>query len=206
MGLQLNSYKVCLVGNTGVGKSSLVDKVVYNRKSENTRATIGAAFNVLFTDENKYEIWDTAGQERYRSLAPMYYRDSDIIILVFDLTSIESLKSLTSWQSEIMKINDTAQIIVIGNKSDMYQKQIKHNQNMINKEMIEKYVSEISCVKYIETNIYDTSTNNILDEMENIAEMQNKIRKNKKSNNISTVKIDNGNIFRNGLNYFLSMC
>lgn len=84
-------FKLVLLGESAVGKSSLVLRFVKGQFHEFQEATIGAAFltqTVCLDDTTvKFEIWDTAGQERYHSLAPMYYRGAQAAIVVYDITS-----------------------------------------------------------------------------------------------------------------------
>ena len=96
------TFKLVFIGDSGVGKTSLVDRTVKNCFTENTDYTIGAAFQKyifrLDTDTTiTYNIWDTAGQERYRSLGPIYYRGSDAAILVYDITNNESFENIEAW-------------------------------------------------------------------------------------------------------------
>ena len=84
-------YKLVLLGDSAVGKSSLVLRFVRGQFFEYQESTIGAAFltqTVALNDTTvKFEIWDTAGQERYHSLAPMYYRGAAAAIVVYDITN-----------------------------------------------------------------------------------------------------------------------
>eukprot|EP00494_Astrolonche_serrata_P003280 UN03286 len=88
------SYKLVLLGDTSVGKSSCVGRFVKNEFLEYQQPTIGAAFLTQTVDLGshvvKFEIWDTAGQERYRSLAPMYYGGAGAACVVYDITNYGS--------------------------------------------------------------------------------------------------------------------
>ncbi|KAH8092278.1 GTPase [Aureococcus anophagefferens] len=93
--------KVVLLGDTGVGKSSLAQRYVTNTFKPYSESTIGASFmsKMILVDGApcKCQIWDTAGQEKYHSLAPMYYRGAAAAILVFDITKPASLDKLKAW-------------------------------------------------------------------------------------------------------------
>ena len=106
--IRILETKVVILGNTGVGKTSIVSKYVTNQFSPLIPATIGASFNVktLSFDGWKVQmqIWDTAGQERFRSMAPMYYRGAHAAILVFDITSSDSLDRVAEWVEGIFLI------------------------------------------------------------------------------------------------------
>ena len=115
------NYKICLSGDSGVGKSSIVRKYIHNKFEDYSEATIGAAFfsrDVEFEDYTlKLQIWDTAGQERYRSLGPLYFRGCKSIILVVD--SIESIEKSHSWIKQIRYEVPEVYIILVVNKSDL---------------------------------------------------------------------------------------
>lgn len=118
--------KIVLLGETAVGKSSIAARFVRNDFAPNHESTIGAAFLSHSVDLNdgtvKFDIWDTAGQERYRSLAPMYYRNAVAALVVYDITSPESVKRSKSWMDELKRNSDNVIIALIGNKSDLEDK------------------------------------------------------------------------------------
>ncbi|KMU85188.1 GTP-binding protein YPT52 [Coccidioides immitis H538.4] len=102
-----SSVKLVLLGEAAVGKSSLVLRFVNNDFQENKEPTIGAAFLTqkcsLPTRTIKFEIWDTAGQERFASLAPMYYRNAQAALVVYDLTKPSSLTKAKHWVAELQR-------------------------------------------------------------------------------------------------------
>jgi len=115
--------KIVTLGETGVGKSSLICRVINDNFFEFQEPTIGAAFQVkeieLEHTKVKLEIWDTAGQERYKSLAPMYYRGATVALICFDLGNPDSLKTAMEWNHEILKkgMPDCCRFLV-GTKAD----------------------------------------------------------------------------------------
>ncbi|KAK7919542.1 hypothetical protein WMY93_010826 [Mugilogobius chulae] len=120
-------FKLVLLGESAVGKSSLVLRFVKGQFHEYQEATIGAAFltqTVCLDDTTvKFEIWDTAGQERYHSLAPMYYRGAQAAIVVFDITSAESFVRAKTWVMELQRqASPNIVIALAGNKADMVNK------------------------------------------------------------------------------------
>jgi len=120
-------YKLVLLGESSVGKSSLVLRFVKGQFLDYQESTIGAAFltqTVCLNDTTvKFEIWDTAGQERYHSLAPMYYRGAQAAIVVFDITSSESFEKAKSWVSELQRQGSPNIVIALaGNKCDLANK------------------------------------------------------------------------------------
>lgn len=118
------SYRLVVLGDYSVGKSSIALQYVKNQFSDNEESTIGAAFltKTIRRRENyiKYEIWDTAGQERYNSLMPMYYRGAQAALIVYDITSQKSFERARAWVKElsIEKPADFVKILV-GNKADL---------------------------------------------------------------------------------------
>ena len=120
----MRSLKVVLVGDTKVGKSCILSRFVQGTFDREMPATIGAAFltKVITTSNGnvRLQLWDTAGQEKFRSLAPMYYRSAAVAVLVYDVTSKESLDGLEAWAAEIAdKAPHNIKLVVIGNKIDL---------------------------------------------------------------------------------------
>jgi len=122
--MSVTEIKLCLIGDSGVGKSSLVQRFVHDTFNPNLESTIGASFmtKTLIYDNRtfKFQIWDTAGQERYRALAPMYYRGAGAAIIVYDVTQEQSFQSVKSWVRELNN-HGTQNIIlaIAGNKCDL---------------------------------------------------------------------------------------
>ncbi|KAF2712952.1 ras-domain-containing protein [Pleomassaria siparia CBS 279.74] len=119
-----SSVKLVLLGEAAVGKSSLVMRFVNNDFQENKEPTIGAAFLTqkcnLPTRTIKFEIWDTAGQERFASLAPMYYRNAQAALVVYDITKPSSLTKAQHWVAELHRQASPGIVIaLVGNKYDL---------------------------------------------------------------------------------------
>lgn len=120
-------YKIVLIGDANCGKTCLAMRLKYNRFYEYAESTIGSAYLKIdkIIDNNKYElcIWDTAGQEKYRSITPYYYRNSDIILLCFNLkdNSLDSYNSLKKWLKDIYNsyIHPVPKIFILGLKLDI---------------------------------------------------------------------------------------
>nr|BAB29331.1 unnamed protein product [Mus musculus] len=122
--MALRELKVCLLGDTGVGKSSIVWRFVEDSFDPNINPTIGASFmtkTVQYQNElHKFLIWDTAGQERFRALAPMYYRGSAAAIIVYDITKAETFSTLENWVRELRQHGPHSMVVAIaGNKCDL---------------------------------------------------------------------------------------
>ncbi len=119
-----SQYKLVLLGDSAVGKSSLVLRFARKKFFEEQESTIGAAFSTQTVSLPgrlvKYDIWDTAGQERYFALAPLYYRGADAVIVVYDVTNRQSFIRAKSWVSELKRQNNHNIVISLaGNKLDL---------------------------------------------------------------------------------------
>ena len=116
--------KVVLLGESGVGKSSVMLRFVTNNFKNDSASTVGASYMgkiIQFTDRSiKFNIWDTAGQERYHSLAKMYLHDANAAILLYDITSKSSFESLKRWYSELKDVAPKNIVLAVcGNKEDL---------------------------------------------------------------------------------------
>ncbi|KAH0792708.1 Rab family GTPase [Histomonas meleagridis] len=114
--------KIVMLGDTGVGKTSLVKRWVSNAYRPDQQPTIGAAYsqNIVTIDNVKYKIqvWDTAGEEKYRSMAPIYCQGAFGAMIVFDFTSKESFENIGNWVT-CLDANGNIPIVVCGNKMDL---------------------------------------------------------------------------------------
>uniref|UniRef100_A0A1I7UXE6 small monomeric GTPase n=1 Tax=Caenorhabditis tropicalis TaxID=1561998 RepID=A0A1I7UXE6_9PELO len=121
----LTTLKILIIGESGVGKSSLMLRFVDDVFDPEQAATIGVDFRVtsMVIDGNrvKLAIWDTAGQERFRTLTPSYYRGAQGVICVYDVTSRSSFEKLNHWMTEVDTYCTNENIIkmMVANKIDM---------------------------------------------------------------------------------------
>jgi Ras-related protein Rab-22 len=140
---------VVLLGDTGVGKSSLVLRFVTNNFKPYNESTIGASFMSKLVNvagkQIKFQIWDTAGQEKYHSLAPMYYRSAAAAIIVYDITREVTFNTLKNWVQELRNSGpkDIA-LAIAGNKSDLA------DEREVPTNIAEAYAKEIDAI-YLET-------------------------------------------------------
>ncbi|ESL06821.1 small Rab GTP binding protein [Trypanosoma rangeli SC58] len=116
-------YKVVLLGDSGVGKTSLVQRLVKDEWNENQNSTVGASFfRYSFPVDDvsvNFDIWDTAGQERYKSLASMYYRGAAAALVVYELPLYETFERAKHWVRELAANSPETIITLVGNKSDL---------------------------------------------------------------------------------------
>ena len=119
--------KVIVLGDSGVGKTSLMNQYVNRKFTNQYKATIGADFltkEVMIEDKLvTMQIWDTAGQERFQSLGVAFYRGADACVLVYDVTNEKSFRQLDSWREEFLiqampRDPENFPFIVLGNKID----------------------------------------------------------------------------------------
>jgi len=118
------SLKIVLLGDSGVGKTSIVNYFVTGGNPGMTKPTVGAAFvnKPMNIDGSSFDllIWDTSGQEIYRGLAPMYYRNAAIAFIVYDITKGKTFDSVQYWVDELHKnLDENVVVLIIGNKCDL---------------------------------------------------------------------------------------
>jgi len=123
-------FKLIMIGDTGVGKSSLLVRLADDVFTENYLSTIGVDFRFKSAElpdpdnknkklKLKLQIWDTAGQEKFRSITKAYYRGADGLLIVYDITEKQSFDNVKNWIKEVRSnIDHTIPIIIVGNKSD----------------------------------------------------------------------------------------
>ena len=133
------SIKVVLIGESGVGKTSIISQFTKGVFNADLMTTNGATFCTKKKEFKEYkktlsfEIWDTAGQERYRSLAKMFFKDAAVALIVYDITSKKSFDEIKNYWMNLVRENGPKQIImyIVGNKSDLNE--------LVNEEEVRKY-------------------------------------------------------------------
>mmetsp|Transcript_17155 Transcript_17155/g.17832 ORF Transcript_17155/g.17832 Transcript_17155/m.17832 type:complete len:203 (+) Transcript_17155:33-641(+) len=146
--IQQISYKLVILGDIAVGKSSIAQRFVNGKFGTLHEPTIGALFlTKKINIQNyiaKFEIWDTAGQERYHALTPMYYRNANAAVVVFDVTNPQSYERAQKWVAELLeKANSGIIIALCGNKVDL------DENRKVNPEEVKRYADQIGSF-YIE--------------------------------------------------------
>ena len=124
-----NSYKVVVVGSSGVGKTAIVQRLVDGTFCDEGQSTVGVEFkshSISFDEETmKLSIWDTAGQERFRSVSKAYFRNAVGAILVFSLDDSQSFAELDGWLNDLHALaTPNAVILLVGNKADVQDKTV----------------------------------------------------------------------------------
>ena len=118
------TFKIIIVGNSGVGKSCLLKRAAQSKYTENYQATIGFEFLLMYYDVEgtklKLQIWDTCGQEMYRSLIQGFYRNTALTVLIYAVNELKSFEDLDSWIKDIRSSTENGQpIFLVGNKCDL---------------------------------------------------------------------------------------
>ena len=144
------SFKIIIIGDQNVGKSSITIRGAKNLFNEVYTPTVGfefITFNVRINDQIvKLQIWDTCGQERYRSLISSFYRNSCLAIIVYAIDSQNSFENVEDWIDEIKsQTNPNIKIFLIGNKKDL------ENQRCVDKNIAEQIVKEHNLDFFMET-------------------------------------------------------
>jgi len=122
-------YKLVFVGDSSVGKTSIISRFMYDHFDSNYDATIGIDFLAkTHTVQNKtvrLQLWDTAGQERFRSLIPSYIRDSSVAVVVYAIDNLGSFEAVDKWIEEVRNERENeVLILLVGNKVDLSNRQV----------------------------------------------------------------------------------
>ena len=193
-------FKVLLLGNSNVGKSSLFLRFVDDIWNDTFVPTIGVDFKIktfeIDSSKIKMQIWDTAGQERFKNIIASYYRGAHGILLLYDVTDKDSFKNLSNWLIEIEK-NSSKNVIkvLIGNKSDLEDKRVISQSQ--GKDFADTYG-----LKFIETSVKKNI--NVKEAFETLgrelmaASGDKKITKEKPNKKISVSKAQDLNVQKQG--------
>jgi len=119
-----SKYKLVFVGDSNVGKTSIISRFMYDHFDENYDATIGIDFlaktHTVKEKTVRLQLWDTAGQERFRSLIPSYIRDSSVAVVVYAINNPASFQAVDKWVDEVRAEREEQVIIfIVGNKTDL---------------------------------------------------------------------------------------
>ena len=196
-----NIIRCVLLGNSGVGKSSILDRLKGYEFNDFNCSTVGVDFGIIKnqTTNIKYHIYDTSGQCAYKSITNQYYRDATIVLFVYDLSDNKSMIDLKYWEKEFDEKNDNNKLkIFIGNKKELKKvdnnnviKEI-NNKKHIHIEISAKNNYNIDTIKDIIINYVDETIN--LNNLNNLNKMEKSLIEDNyyyKINNVSTKKKNN---------------
>lgn len=158
------TFKLIVIGDSGVGKSCITKMAIQNKFDEETQATVGFEFYTFNLEINSKKVqlqtWDTCGQESYKSLISNFYRNTGLSILVYSVTSRESFENIHLWLKELKSFSSPDILIfLIGNKTDLVEERV------VSTEEGESLAREIQANAYIESsaktgfNVNDIFTN-----------------------------------------------
>jgi len=128
------TFKILTIGESGVGKTSILRRFVENKFLKTHLATIGIDFKTknlnIDNQDIKLKIWDTAGQERFRNITTQYYKGADGIVLVYDVTDEASYEKIREWMEQILSNTQKEEIglVLLGNKCDMEPRNVTEEQ------------------------------------------------------------------------------
>eukprot|EP01059_Diplonema_ambulator_P008201 TRINITY_DN1773_c0_g1_i5.p1 TRINITY_DN1773_c0_g1~~TRINITY_DN1773_c0_g1_i5.p1 ORF type:complete len:246 (+),score=27.86 TRINITY_DN1773_c0_g1_i5:63-740(+) len=119
----LEKHKIVFLGDSCVGKTSIITRFMYDTFELGYQSTIGIDFlsKTVMVGERmvRLQLWDTAGQERFKSLIPSYIRDSKVAVVVYDITNRVSFDSVEGWVDSVRsERGDEISVVIIGNKTD----------------------------------------------------------------------------------------
>nr|CDQ04738.1 BMA-RAB-18, isoform a [Brugia malayi] len=135
-GAAITTLKILIIGESGVGKSSLMLRFVDDTFDPEIAATIGVDFRVtsMMVNQNrvKLAIWDTAGQERFRTLTPSYYRGAQGVICVYDVSNRQTFERLSHWMNEVDTYSTKTDAVkmLIGNKIDISSREVTREEGL----------------------------------------------------------------------------
>ena len=206
----LIKLKLIVVGNQGTGKSSILNRFVNETFDENYQATIGLDFhskNITIHDQDvRLIIYDTAGQEKFRSLIPMYIREAQIILFIYDISDKDSFDSIPKWIQQVNDvINKEVVFVLIGNKLDLESnrkvtfeegKKLAEKSNYVFQEVSAKTGENFE--KLFEVQIFEAVYNKFKKEFDKREEggeeqVNNETNENTNGTNTKNIVIDNNN-------------
>ncbi len=137
--------KIIIVGDSGVGKTNILNRYTKNVFNKESKTTVGVEFGTKIITHNnhtiKLQIWDTAGQERYKSITVAYYRGSKGAFIIFDVSKKASFDSVVKWYNDIKKNGERdTSIILIGNKTDINKREVEFEEAKAFAEMYSIFI------------------------------------------------------------------
>lgn len=194
--------KVIVVGDSGVGKTSFIRRLVDGVFINNSRPTLDAAVKTYQISRHRYVFWDTAGQERFRSIIPLYYKGSHCVLVFYDMSNKDRDDNLVKWLCTIDSyVRKNVPVVIVGTKSD----KIGAKEVDYDNEYMQKLLSKYNVVGRVITSSKEESQNEFLEKFKNIFELTYEYAKDHPGPRRHVVKIDqSGYIYtvRKNLDYY----
>ena len=154
--------KIVVVGDSDVGKTSIVSRYVTGNFSAEQNPTVGAGFlsKALHVEGHSLvlNLWDTAGQERFRSLAQLFYRDAQAIVIVYDITDPSALERLQAWRADVEEKGPKRTILaIVGNKEDLVAREA------VEKAEVKAYAKSLGALYMRTSALADTGINELFE-------------------------------------------
>jgi small GTP-binding protein len=195
--------KVVLIGDSGVGKTSIISQFINRKFDPYCQISLNSEFSIKVIEypeyhkSLKFNIWDTVGQEKYRSLAKIFYKNAEVIILVYDLTCERTFSSIKDyWYNEIVKnANNNPILVLVGNKADLRKDDITYyNESCKNyANEIKAIFGQVSALSYSGiSNLFEKIGKKIIDPEYNIDDSSSTITSNE-IGDLKTVKSNQSN-------------
>lgn len=145
---------VVMIGDSGVGKTCLVERFVHNRVPDDVMPTVGHEFSQKIIATGKgvefaVQVWDTAGQEKYKALSSNHYKGAAGALLVFDLTNEKTFRNTLTWLEEFRNYaGENSKVLLVGNKLDLVE--LDPGSRCVDKKNVEN-MAQINKITYVET-------------------------------------------------------
>jgi small GTP-binding protein len=148
--MDICDVKLVLVGNTNVGKTSIVQNAITGQFTADSSSTLGASYSTKsFQIESRVirlQIWDTAGQEKYRGMTPMYYHNAQVALIVYSIVERETFEAVDNWLKSLKDNADPGILLfIVGNKTDLAdQRQVSNEEGAKKAETAGAEFAEVS--------------------------------------------------------------
>lgn len=143
------TYKICVFGDSGVGKTTFINRYLTNKFYENIKSTLGAAIHIKLLDiENgkvTLQVWDFGGEEKFKFLIPSYAQGCSGGIFIFDLTNYESLINVINWLPEFRKVSKNFPILMVGSKLDLKEERVCNKEEALDLMELHKLHNYLEC-------------------------------------------------------------
>ena len=157
------TIKIVLLGETSVGKTSIISRFASNSFNPNTLSSLSAQFVSKTVEIDgtslKLDLWDTAGQEKYRALAKIFYKDARVIIFVYDITNEKTFEEIKNYWYNETKENVEEDVIycLVGNKNDLYEEE------KVSEKEAQEYADQINAIFKSTSALSNTGIPNLFD-------------------------------------------